>query len=165
VRLHAVSVCEIQQGRRLAFSSFEAITVHYVLKGGGALRVGNGPQLPFAAQSTGYAGSTPLSRAFRGAYGTDPITYRSLGYHDEPEPRRLAGPAAPQPGPRLPFASGNVETPPNGAQASKLADFAPEIDARLPAWPEPPICKRLLRAMTVRPQLDLSGTHTASEPP
>ncbi len=51
VRLHAFSVCEIQQGWRLAFSSFEAITVHYVLKGSGALRVSNGPWLPFAAQS------------------------------------------------------------------------------------------------------------------
>ncbi len=51
VRLHAFSVCEIQRGRRLAFPSFEAITVHHVLKGSGALRVGNGPWLPFAPQS------------------------------------------------------------------------------------------------------------------
>ena len=50
VRLHAFSVCEIQQGWRLAFPAFEAITVHYVLKGSGALRVGNGPWLPFAPQ-------------------------------------------------------------------------------------------------------------------
>ena len=47
VRLHAFSVCEIQRGWRLAISSFEAITVHYVLRGSGALRVGNGPWLPF----------------------------------------------------------------------------------------------------------------------
>ena len=51
VRLHAFSVCAIQQGWRLAFPSFEAVTVHYVLKGSGALRVGNGPWLAFAPQS------------------------------------------------------------------------------------------------------------------
>ena len=51
VRLHAFSVCSIQQGWRLAFPSFEAVTVHYVLKGSGALRVGNGPWLAFAPQS------------------------------------------------------------------------------------------------------------------
>lgn len=51
VRLHAFSVCEIQRGWRLAVPSFEAITVHYVLKGSGALRVGNGPWLPFAPRS------------------------------------------------------------------------------------------------------------------
>ena len=51
VRLHAFSVCEIGQRRRLAFPSFEAITVHYVLKGSGALRVGSGTWLPFGPQS------------------------------------------------------------------------------------------------------------------
>ena len=51
VRLHAFSVCEIGQGRRLAFPSFEAITVHYVLKGSGVLRVGGGAWLPFGPQS------------------------------------------------------------------------------------------------------------------
>ena len=51
VRLHAFSVCEIQRGYRLAFPVFEAITIHYVLKGSGALSVGNGPWLPFAPQS------------------------------------------------------------------------------------------------------------------
>ena len=51
VRLHAFSVCEIQQGWRLAYPRFEAITVHYVLKGVGAFCVGNGPWLPFAPQS------------------------------------------------------------------------------------------------------------------
>ena len=51
VRLHAFSVCEIQRGWRLAYPSFEAITVHYVLKGAGAFCVGNGPWLPFAPQS------------------------------------------------------------------------------------------------------------------
>jgi len=71
--------------------------------------------LKVIAQSAGYAGSTPLSRAFRGAYGTDPITYRSLGHHDEREPGRPDGPAAPQPGIRLPLAPGNVETPPDDA--------------------------------------------------
>ena len=51
VRLHAFSVCEIQRGRRLAYPSFEAVTVHYVLKGSGALRVGSGVWLPFGPQS------------------------------------------------------------------------------------------------------------------
>ena len=48
VRLHAFSVCQIQRGWRLAFSPFEAITIHYVLRGSGSLRVGQGPWLPFA---------------------------------------------------------------------------------------------------------------------
>ncbi|MGI4942704.1 MAG: cupin domain-containing protein [Janthinobacterium lividum] len=51
VRLHAFSVCEVQRGWRLAFPAFAAITVHYVLQGTGAVCVGNGPWLPFAAQS------------------------------------------------------------------------------------------------------------------
>lgn len=51
VRLHAFSICEIQQGRRLVFPAFEAITLHFVLAGSGAMRVGNGPDLPFAARS------------------------------------------------------------------------------------------------------------------
>ena len=51
VRLHAFSVCEIQQGWRLAYPRFEAITVHYVLKGAGVVCVSNGPWLPFAPQS------------------------------------------------------------------------------------------------------------------
>ena len=51
VRLHAFSVCEIQKGRRLAYPSFEAVTAHYVLKGSGALRVGDGAWLPFGPQS------------------------------------------------------------------------------------------------------------------
>lgn len=51
VRLHAFSVCEIQQGWRLEYPRFEAITVHYVLQGTGAFRVGNGPLLPFARHS------------------------------------------------------------------------------------------------------------------
>ncbi len=49
--LHAFSVCEIQDGWRLAFPPFDAIIVHCVLKGGGSLRVGNGPWHPFASQS------------------------------------------------------------------------------------------------------------------
>ncbi len=51
VRLHAFSVCQIQRGWRLAFSPFEAITIHYVLRGSGGLRVGQGPWLPFAQHS------------------------------------------------------------------------------------------------------------------
>lgn len=51
VRLHAFSVCEVQQGWRLTFPAFAAVTVHYVLQGTGAVCVGNGPWLAFAAQN------------------------------------------------------------------------------------------------------------------
>lgn len=51
VRLHAFSVCEIQQGWRLAYPPFQAVTVHYVLQGAGAFRVGDGPWRAFAPQS------------------------------------------------------------------------------------------------------------------
>ncbi len=51
VRLHAFSICQVQQGWRLAFSAFEAINIHYVLKGSGAMRVGNGEWLPFGPNS------------------------------------------------------------------------------------------------------------------
>lgn len=51
VRLHAFSVCQIQKGWRLAFSSFEAITIHYVLHGTGSLRVGEGEWMPFGPYS------------------------------------------------------------------------------------------------------------------
>ena len=51
VRLHACSVCQIQHGWGLAYSAFDAITIHFVLSGKGALRVGTGPVLPFAACS------------------------------------------------------------------------------------------------------------------
>ncbi len=51
VRLHAFSVCEVQQGWQLAFPAFEAITIHYVLKGSGGFRVGNGPSRSFGPKS------------------------------------------------------------------------------------------------------------------
>lgn len=51
VRLHAFSVCRIQRGWRLAFSPFEAITIHYVLRGSGSVRVGDGPWISFAQHS------------------------------------------------------------------------------------------------------------------
>ena len=51
VRLHAFSVCEIRKRQQLAYPSFEAVTVHYVLKGSGAIRVGNGARAPFGPQS------------------------------------------------------------------------------------------------------------------
>ena len=47
VRLHASSICQVQRGWRLAFDPFDAITIHYVLRGGGSLRVGEGPWVPF----------------------------------------------------------------------------------------------------------------------
>ncbi|MGI4800258.1 MAG: helix-turn-helix domain-containing protein [Janthinobacterium lividum] len=51
IRLHACSVCQIQHGWGLAYSAFDAITIHFVLVGQGALRVGTGPVVPFAARS------------------------------------------------------------------------------------------------------------------
>ncbi len=50
-QLHAFSVCEIEDGWRLAFPPFDAVIIHCVLKGTGGLRVGNGPWRPFAAPS------------------------------------------------------------------------------------------------------------------
>ena len=51
VRLHACSVCQIQHGWGLSYSAFDAITIHFVLAGQGALRVGTGPVLPFAVRN------------------------------------------------------------------------------------------------------------------
>ena len=51
VRLHAFSVCEIQEGWRLTFPPFQAVILHYVLQGTGSLRVGNGPWQSFAPHS------------------------------------------------------------------------------------------------------------------
>ena len=51
VRLRAFSVCRIQRGWQLEFSPFEAITIHYVLRGTGSLRVGEGPWQAFAPHS------------------------------------------------------------------------------------------------------------------
>lgn len=51
VRLHAFSICQIQQGWRLLFGPFEAITVHYVLEGHGGVRVGDGSWIPFGQGS------------------------------------------------------------------------------------------------------------------
>ena len=51
IRLHAASVCEVQQGWRLAFAPLEVITVHHVLQGTGMVRVGTGPRIPYAADS------------------------------------------------------------------------------------------------------------------
>lgn len=48
VRLRAFSVCRIQRGWRLSYSPFQAITIHYVLRGTASLRVGNGPWQSFA---------------------------------------------------------------------------------------------------------------------
>ena len=62
VRLHAFSVCEIQRGWRLVFSPFEAITIHYVLRGSGSLRVGQGPWIPFAPPQHHCRPGTPVAR-------------------------------------------------------------------------------------------------------
>lgn len=50
-QLHAFSVCEVQDGWRLAFPPFDAVIIHCVLRGSGGLRVGNGPWRPFAPRS------------------------------------------------------------------------------------------------------------------
>ncbi len=49
--------------------------------------------LKVIAQSVGYAGPAPFSRAFRASYGADPTTYRALGTHDEREPQVSETPA------------------------------------------------------------------------
>lgn len=51
VRLRSFSVCRIQRGWRLGFSPFEAITLHYVLQGSGAMRVGEGPWRTFESHT------------------------------------------------------------------------------------------------------------------
>jgi AraC-like DNA-binding protein len=50
VRLHAFAICEIKQGWRLTFAPMEAVTIHYVLAGSGALSIGNGASVPFRPQ-------------------------------------------------------------------------------------------------------------------
>ena len=51
VRLHACSVCQIQHGWGLAYSPFDAITIHFVLSGSGNFRVGTGPVLQFSSRN------------------------------------------------------------------------------------------------------------------
>ena len=51
IRLHACSVCQIQHGWGLAYSAFDAITIHFVLLGSGAFRVGTGPALRFTPRN------------------------------------------------------------------------------------------------------------------
>ena len=48
VRLRAFSVCRIQRGWRLNFSSFDAVTVHFVLRGSASLQVAGGSWQSFA---------------------------------------------------------------------------------------------------------------------
>ena len=50
IGLHACSVCQIEHGWGLAYSAFDAITIHFVLAGDGVFRVGKGPALPFTAR-------------------------------------------------------------------------------------------------------------------
>ena len=44
-------MCQIQHGWGLAYSAFDAVTIHFVLSGQGTWRVGTGPVLPFSARS------------------------------------------------------------------------------------------------------------------
>jgi len=45
---HVFSVCRIQAGWRLTFPVFDAMTVHFVLRGSGHFQVGTSPPIPFA---------------------------------------------------------------------------------------------------------------------
>ena len=47
VRLHAFAYCEVQTGWTLAFDPMDAITVHYVLRGSGVLKISNGTSVEF----------------------------------------------------------------------------------------------------------------------
>ena len=51
VRLRAFSICRIQRGWQLGFSPFEAITIHYVLRGVGSVRIGAGAWQSFTPHS------------------------------------------------------------------------------------------------------------------
>lgn len=48
---HAFSVCRIQTGWRMTFPAFNAVTIHFVLRGSGHLQVGAWPPIPFAPSS------------------------------------------------------------------------------------------------------------------
>lgn len=48
---HAFSVCRIQTGWRMTFPAFDAVTVHFVLRGSGHLQVGASPPIPFSQSS------------------------------------------------------------------------------------------------------------------
>ena len=51
VRLHAFAYCEVQSGWTLAFAPMEAITIHYVLRGSGTLKISNGTSVEFHPNS------------------------------------------------------------------------------------------------------------------
>ena len=42
VRIHAFAMCEIKAGWRLAFDPMDAVTIHYILRGTGSVRVSGG---------------------------------------------------------------------------------------------------------------------------
>ena len=48
---HVFSVCRIQAGWRMTFPVFEAMTIHFVLRGSGHLQVGGSPPMPFSPTS------------------------------------------------------------------------------------------------------------------
>lgn len=47
VRLHAFAYCEIQSGWTLAFAPMDAVTIHYVLRGSGVLKISDGTSVEF----------------------------------------------------------------------------------------------------------------------
>jgi AraC-like DNA-binding protein len=51
VRLHAFAVCEIRTGWRLVFDSMDAVIIHYVLAGTGALQTEGGAAFSFGPKS------------------------------------------------------------------------------------------------------------------
>ncbi|WP_174291587.1 AraC family transcriptional regulator [Sphingomonas bacterium] len=48
---HAFSVCRIQTGWRMTFPAFDAVTVHFVLRGSGQFQVGASPPIAFSPSS------------------------------------------------------------------------------------------------------------------
>lgn len=51
VRLHAFSICQIEEGWRLAFGPLEGVTIHHVLDGRGSVRAEDGTWVPFSPYS------------------------------------------------------------------------------------------------------------------
>jgi AraC-like DNA-binding protein len=51
VRFHAFAVCEVRPGWRLVFDPMDAVVIHYVLAGAGALQTDAGVAVPFGTHS------------------------------------------------------------------------------------------------------------------
>jgi hypothetical protein len=51
VRFEAFAVCEVRPGWRLMFDPMNAVVIHYVLAGSGALQTDGGVTIPFGTHS------------------------------------------------------------------------------------------------------------------